>query len=170
MFEVNDIIIYGTNGVCRIVDLEEKVINGVRKQYYVITPIYQNSVTIFAPADNGNVLRKMRKLLTEAEINALIDSMVSEEVKWITNENERKEQYKRILAQGNHQELIQMIKAIHTHKKKREAEGKRLHVSDDRFFKDAEEMLYNEFQYVLKLTGKEDLMKYILSRIGNGET
>ena len=36
---------------------------------------------------------------------------------------------------------------------------------DEHFFKDAEQILYNEFQYVLKLNSKDDLMKYILARI-----
>ena len=42
---------------------------------------------------------------------------------------------------------------------------KRLHISDERFFKDAEQILYNEFQYVLGLESKEALMAYILDRI-----
>ena len=58
-----------------------------------------------------------------------------------------------------------MIKAIYAHKKEREAEGKRLHMSDERFFKDAEQILYNEFQYVLNLDSKEDLMTYIFRRL-----
>ena len=42
---------------------------------------------------------------------------------------------------------------------------KRLHMSDERFFKDAEQILYNEFQYVLELNSKEDLMTYIFKRL-----
>ena len=51
------------------------------------------------------------------------------------------------------------------HKQELEANKKRLHVSDERFFKDAEQMLYNEFQYVLKLKNKSELLGYILARI-----
>ena len=54
------------------------------------------------------------------------------------NRNERKERYRNILANGDHLELIKMIKAICAHKTQREAEGKRLHMSDERLFKDAE--------------------------------
>lgn len=85
---------------------------------------------------------------------------------WIPNVNERKESYKQILAGGNHLELIQMIKAIYAHKQEREAEGKRLHMSDEHFFKDAEQILFNEFQYVLKLNSKDELMQYIFNRLG----
>ena len=165
MFEINDVIIYGTQGVCRIVGVEEKAINGVKKNFFVLKPVNDNGPTIFAPTDNENVLKKMRSLLSEDEINQLIDSMPAEKTLWISNVNERKEQYKNLLASGNHAALIQMIKALYAHKKEREAAGKRLHTMDDDFFKEAERILYHEFQYVLKLNSKNELMQYIFSRI-----
>ena len=165
MFQVNDVIIYGTQGVCKIVATEEKTVNRVKKTYYVLRPVDDKGATIFAPTDNAYVLKKMRRLLTKEEIHALIDTMPEENAVWIENENERREHYRTILSKGDHSELIKMIKAIYAHKTEREAEGKRLHMSDERFFKDAEQILYNEFQYVLELNGKEDLMHYIFARI-----
>lgn len=162
MFRINDVIIYGTQGVCQIVDMEEKTVGGTKKTYYVLKPVNDNGSTIFAPTDNEFVLKKMRRLLSKNEIHKLIDSMPKEDPIWISNENERKERYKEILAGGDHMELI---KAIYVHRKEREAEGKRLHMSDERFFKDAEQILYNEFQYVLDMTCKNDLMTYIFHRI-----
>lgn len=166
MFKVDDVIIYGTQGVCRIVGIEEKALSGVKKNYFVLKPVNDIGPTIFAPTDNEIVLKKMRKLLTKEEINILIDSMPDEKTAWISNVNERKELYKNLLTSGDHAALIQMIKAIYAHKKEREASGKRLHSMDENFFKDAERILYNEFQYVLQLSGKDALMNYILARIG----
>ena len=165
MFKVNDVIIYGTQGVCRIVGIEEKTVSGTKKNYFVLKPVNDGGSTIFAPTDNENVLKKMRALLSREEIYALIDSMPDENAVWIRSDNERKEHYRKILASGDHVELIKMIKAIYAHKKEREAAGKRLHMIDEHFFKDAEQILYNEFQYVLKLNSKEELMAYICSRI-----
>lgn len=167
MFKINDVIVYGSQGVCEIVDIEEKSIGGVRKNYFVLKPIKDQGSTIYAPTDNEHVLKKMRKLLTVSEINRLIDSMPEEKTVWIDNVNERKECYKNLLENGDHAALIQMIKAVYAHKKEREAAGKRLHMMDEHFFKDAEQILYNEFQYVLQLSGKDALMTYILARIGN---
>ena len=165
MFQVNDVITYGAQGVCQITGTEEKTVGGKKKTYYVLKPVADKGSTIFAPTDNELVLRKMRRLLTKDEIHKLIDSMGSEKPVWVENENERKELYKNILAKGDHLKLIKMIKAIYAHKAEREAEGKRLHMSDERFFKDAEQILYNEFQYVLKLNSKDDLMRYIFNRL-----
>lgn len=165
MFQVNDVIIYGTQGVCKITGTEEKTVSGKKKTYFVLKPVSDTGSTIFAPTDNASVLEKMRRLLSKEEIHNLIDSMPEEDAAWIANENERKDTYKNVLAKGDHLELIKMIKAIYAHKKEREAEGKRLHMSDERFFKDAEQILYNEFQYVLDIGGKDELMAYILARI-----
>ncbi len=167
MFKVNDVIIYGTQGVCEIVDIEKKSIGGAKKEYFVLRPVKDQSSTIYAPTDNELVLKKMRRLLTVEEINALIDSMPDEKTVWLDNVNERKEYYKNILTCGDHSALIQMINAIYTHKKERESAGKRLHSMDENFFKDAERILYNEFQYVLQLSGKDALMDYILARIND---
>ena len=165
MFQINDVIIYGTQGVCRITGTEEKCVSGKKRTYFVLKPVGDKGATIFVPTDNEAVLRKMRRLLTKDEIHQLIDSMERENAPWEENENLRKEQFKAILAKGDHWELIQMIKGIYGYKKAREAEGKRLHMADERFFKDAEQILYNEFQYVLDLKDREELMQYIVARL-----
>lgn len=127
-------------------------------------PLNGDKSTFYVPVDNENLLSKMRKLLSEDEINQLIDSMPNEKILWINNERERKERYRQIIADGNHSELIRMIKAIHLEKKDREEKGKKLHISDERFLKEAEKILYDEFQYVLNLSEK-DVMSYIFTRI-----
>jgi CarD family transcriptional regulator len=90
--------------------------------------------------------------------------MPCQKITWIENENERKDAYRKILASGDQAAIISMVQALFLHKKQREAEGKRLHMSDEYFMKDAEQILYNEWQYVLNVD-KDGLMAYILNRI-----
>ena len=170
VFSVNDVIVYGAQGVCKITGTEEKTISGKKKTYFVLKPVEDKCSTIFVPTDNELVCKKMRRLLTKDQIHQLIDAMPQENAVWVENENERKELYRNILAKGDHLELIQMIKSIYAHKKEREAQGKRLHMSDEHFFKDAEQILYNEFRYVLSLSDKNDLMCYIFGRIEKQDT
>lgn len=164
MYQINDVIIYGAHGVCTIAGIEEKILSGDRRTYFVLKPVRDNGATIFVPTDNQLVLQKMRKPLSVEQTNQLIDSMETQEVAWIPDENARRELYKRILAGGDPLELIRMIKAIYQHRQERQAAGRRLHTTDERFFKDAEQILYNELQYVLKLNSKEELLAYILAR------
>ena len=164
MFRVNDTIMYGTHGICKITDITEKDFMGTKKEYYVLKPMNDVAATLFAPVNNPKIEGKMRRILSEQEIYQLIESMPKEEAVWIDKENERKEQYKRIIAKGNHVELIKMIKALYLHKLKREAEGKHLYLSDERFFKEAERILYDEFQYVLNVK-REELLPLIFQKI-----
>ena len=106
MFQVDDVIIYGAQGVCKITGTEEKVLSGKKKTYFVLKPVSDKGSTIFVPTNNELVLRKMRRPLTKDEIHKLIDSMPNENAVWVENENERKELYKNILAKGDHLELI----------------------------------------------------------------
>lgn len=164
MFKVNDTIMYGTQGICKITDITVKDFMGTKKEYYVLKPIGDAAATLFAPVNNEKIEAKMRRILSEEEIYELIETMPCVEANWISNENERKEQYKKIIASGDRAELIKMIKALYFHKKEREANGKHLYLSDERFFKEAERILYDEFQYVLKIR-KDELMDFIFERI-----
>ena len=78
MFKVDDVIIYGKKGVCRIEKTEEKIIDGVKRNYFVLKPVNDSGATIFAPTDNEQVLKKMRRLLTRDEVHSLIDAMPDE--------------------------------------------------------------------------------------------
>ena len=164
MFEINDVVIYGTQGVCKIVGIEEQKIDGESKTYFVLKPMDDRGATCYVPTWNNKALAKIRKVMTKQDVDALIDSIPSRTPTWIANEKERKEVYKNILASGDHASIISMVQALYLRKKEREAEGKRLHMSDEYFMKDAEQLLYNEWQYVLNVD-KPELMAYILERI-----
>ena len=164
MFKINDVVVYGTQGVCKIISIENRKVGAETKQYFVLKPQNDKGATFYVPTWNEKALRKMRKVMTKAEVDALIDSMPNKTPTWIENENARKEAYKQILAQGDQSAIISMVQALFFHKKEREAEGKRLHMSDEYFMKDAEQLLYNEWQYVL-CVDKAGLMNYIFARI-----
>ena len=164
MFQINDVVVYGAQGVCKIIGIDEKRVNGEIKQYLVLKPKDDKGATCFVPTWNEKAMGKMRKVMTREEVNATIDSIPSQKPSWIANENERKDTYKRILTSGDQAAIISMIQALYLHKKEREADGRRLHMTDERFMKDAEQLLYNEWQYVLNVD-KAGLMDYIFSRI-----
>lgn len=163
MFQVNDVVVYGAQGVCQITGIEERKLGGERKTFFVLQPKNDAGATCYVPTWNEKAWGKMRKVMTKKEVDTLIDSMPNKQPNWIENENERKEAYRRILAGGDQAAIISMIQALFSHKKEREAEGKRLHISDEQFMKEAERILYNEWQYVLNVD-KAGLMTYIFER------
>lgn len=168
MFAVNDIILYGLNGACKITDITKREIGGRTVEYYVLRPIYSNASTIFVPTNNENLTSRMRQVLSAAEIHALIQSMPQEKSVWIEDENQRREAYKEILSNGDRQELIRLIKALYLHQKELQQIGRRLHISDERFLKDAERLLYDEFALVLSIK-PEQVLPFIMEQIDLAE-
>lgn len=136
-----------------------------KKTYYVLKPVQGQGATIFAPVDHENVRRKMRRLLSQEQIDHIIDTLPPEPEALPEKDSDRKELYRQLLAGSDPAQLMNMIQSVYLRRKQRLAEGKRLHMVDEYFFKDAEQILYNEIQYVLQLESKEALMDYIVSRM-----
>lgn len=164
MFKVKDIVVYGCQGVCEIIGTQDRRVGGETKRYFVLKPKDNKGATCYVPTWNEKAWGKMRKVMTKQEVDALIDGMPYEQPIWIENENKRKETYRQILAEADQSAIISMLQALFTYKKQREAEGKRLHLSDEHFMKDAEQILHNEWQYVLNVD-EAGLMAYIQARL-----
>ena len=168
MYQKNDIVMYNTQGVCKITDIIMKDFGGEQIQYYVLKPVASETAVIYIPVDNEQLTGKMCHVLTADEIYEIIRSLTQEESTWIENEQERKEEYKRIMAQGDRKALITMIKTLYLHKQNLKLQGRKLHVADERFFKEAEKILYDEFALVLHIDA-EQVVPFIMEQIENAE-
>jgi CarD family transcriptional regulator len=161
---IRDMVLYGAHGVCEVLGVEEKVVNGRQQDYYVLRPVYDNKTTIFLPVNNEKSAKKMRRVLSPNEIYSLIRTMPNENSIWIDNETERKSRYKAILAEGDRAALVRVIKALYFHRQEKMAAGKKMHVSDVQFMRDAEKLLYEEFAHVLNIK-REQVLPFIAEQI-----
>lgn len=159
MFEVNDYIMYGVTGVCRVTGIEEKIINHIKKDYYVLSPVYSKNIVIKIPVDNKKVT--MRKLHTKEEIESLINSMPSKETLWIDDDRERSEKFKSMLKSADCNDFIILIKSIYS---KIKLSGKSSYKNDNEIMILAEKLLNEEFSVILKIK-PEEVKSYILSHV-----
>ena len=160
MFQVNDMVLYGTNGVCKVVDIDERDCGGRMVEYYILKPIYASNSTIFVPVNNEKLTSKMRYVLTKEEIDAKIRAIPEVQEEWMDDERARKEHFKDMVSRADTFELIQLIKMLMEHREKVVARGKKLNVADERMLQEAEKMICDEFSYVLGIP-KEDVPSYI---------
>ena len=91
MFQINDTVMYGVHGLCKIEDITMKEFMGSQKEYYVLKPISDLTATLYVPMHNEKLLAKMRRILSKEEVYQLIETMPQKETIWFKNENERKE-------------------------------------------------------------------------------
>lgn len=163
MFNVDDYIMYGKTGVCKVVDItNEKFINGEKRKYYILSPIYNNDTVIKIPLDNDKV--PMRKVISKGDMTSLINDIPNMEILWIDDEKKRIAQFETMLKSGQCEELIKLIKSIKFSKKYARSIGKKLEKPDRDIMKEAERLLTEEFAIILNVYPNE-ASSYILSKI-----
>ncbi|MBQ2357911.1 MAG: CarD family transcriptional regulator [Ruminococcus sp.] len=160
MFCVGQTVLYGSNGVCMVDDVTEKRIGKTKIQYYVLKPLCNNTSTLFVPTANQQLVSKMRRILTEDEAEAILRDLPPCG-DWNDNKQERSEQFRAIITEGSCVELIRLIRLVRTHGQEQLAGGKRLHISDERFLKEAEKMICEEFSLVLHIS-RDEVLERIL--------
>ncbi|MDR1533122.1 MAG: CarD family transcriptional regulator [Clostridiales bacterium] len=168
MYDINDTVLYGSHGVCKIVDITEKEMDKESRRCYVLKPMYEGTFTIFVPIDSKNIDAKMRRVLSTEEIHALIEAMPGEDIICIENDTARREKYKEILAGGDRTQLVKLIKTLYSQQQQRKEQGKKPLATDENFLKDAERILYDELAHVLDIQ-REQVLPFIIGQIGVDE-
>lgn len=135
-------------------------------RYYVLKSIKGNNSVVYIPTDNEKLVAKMRPVLSTEEVYNLINEMPMDKCQWIEDDLKRKEAFHNIIAESNPQKLANLIRTIYIHQSELSSTGKKLHISDERFFKEAERILYNEFSLALDISS-DSVPSFILSQIGS---
>lgn len=161
MFCIGQTVLYGSNGVCMIDGVTEKRIGSSKMEYYVLKPVSTGTSTLFVPVSNQQLVGKIRSVLTAEEAEEILNNL-PECGEWNDNKLERSESFKAVISSGDSVELIRLIRLISLHEREQVQKGKRLHLSDERFLKEAEKMICEEFSIVLNTTRES-----VLSRILN---
>lgn len=163
MFKVDDYVIYGSTGVCKIIDIKkDEYVSSDDTIYYVLQPVYSNNMIIRVPTNN--VIALMRPVLTKDDISSLIAMMPQNETIWIEDEYKRINDYKDALKTGNSEECIKIIQTLYLEKQAKLAAGRKLKQADENIMKMAEKQLYEEFAFVLNIS-PEEVVSYILEHI-----
>lgn len=164
MFEVDDFIIYGNHGVCKVENIGTVSLPMVDKNkvYYTLRPIYKNEAVVYAPVENPKAV--MRPVLSKKEADDLIQEIPQLDSVWIQNEKEREVQYKAALKSCDCRELIRIIKTLYDRKMDRIRDGKKVTVVDERYFRQAEDQLYGELAFAMKME-RGQMGDYLVERI-----
>lgn len=144
-------MVYGIHGVCRIEDIECKNVEHKQVQYYVLRPCGQSGAVYYVPMHNAAAVAKMRKMLTAEQLNALLQAPQLRQDCWIGEENLRKERYRQLIARADCAELIAMVRFLRAHKQQQLNAGKKVHLCDENFLKDAQRLITAEVSQILNI-------------------
>lgn len=164
MYKEGDLVQYGVNGVCRVIQIREESFGGQKEMYYILTPLTHRGSTVYVPLSNEKLVGKMRRVLQPEEIYAIIDAMPDEKADWIEDSAARKETFRTILKSGDCFRIMKMIKSIYLHRQALLENGKKLPAGDEQLFREAENILYAEFALVLHIQ-KDEVVPFIAKEL-----
>lgn len=164
MFQINDTVIYGSHGVCKISEIGTLSLSMAdnKKQYYTLRPVYHPTSVIYAPVENPKTL--MRSVISKEDAEKLIREVPDIDSVWIANEKERESQYKAALQTCDCRELVKIIKTLYLRKTARIQTGKKVTAVDEKYFRMAESALYEELAYALDME-KSMIAPYISEHV-----
>lgn len=158
MFQVGDYAVY-KNDVCIVKEIKENHYAG--RDYYVLTPIDDTSLTIDVPVENKMGL--LRTIMPKEEAEALIEKIPS--IQPIEcNDRLIENEYKKLMYSGSKEDLIRIIKTTYLRNAERVQLGKKIGEKDDAYFKKAEKTIYNELSISLGMD-LEETKQYIIDTV-----
>ncbi len=164
MFAVNDVVMYGDFGVCRIDAIEKRKLVGKEREYYILRHVFSQNSVCYVPVDSETAVGKLHRVCSKAEVDELLQQMKDNESVWIHDDDLRKETFRRMIRSGNKRELLRLIYTLYLQRKVLAAEKKKLHSTDEAFLTEAENMLYEEFAYALN-TDRNEVAKLVKKQI-----
>lgn len=164
MFSAGDTVSYGTQGICKIKEITEMTVGKEKKRYFVLIPVQDEKATVYVPTDNEKLLSNMRTVLSVSDIDKLIDSAAENPMEWIDDDITRKERCSNVIKSGNRLELMRLIEMLYIRREELKSTKKHFHISDEKYLREAERLLHDEFSYTLKI-GKDEVAEYIFNRI-----
>ncbi len=167
MYNVNDIIVYGSVGVFKITSISQMDNDlgneSEKKSYYVLSSLFNNE-TVYVPIDNPNIF--IRSVISKENAEKLIDNIpnISVQAYHSRNLQQLSEHYKNAFKSHNCEDLIELVMSIHLKKQNAKQNKKRIGQIDEKFMKKAENLLYEELSVSLGIP-KDQVSEYISSRV-----
>lgn len=155
MLKIGDKVLYGATGVCRVEGLTKREIGRETKEYFVLKPLASERSSVLVPTDNEALLKKARKILSRKEITEIIARVPECEDVWVEDDTARREAFSEIIHGGDRLKLMLMVRSLYRQSLRRSAEGKRLHIADERILSEGERLLHDEFAAVLSIPANE---------------
>ena len=166
MYSVNDLIVYGSSGVCRVASIEAPSdIPGAdgKRLYYTLRPLFDNGV-IRIPVDTRVF---MRPVISRGEAEQLISEIPALETDsnfTSTSPQLLSEHYRTFFTSHECGDLLTLIKTVYAKSQHSASRGKSLGRTDQHYYQRARELLEQEFSVALNIPVPQ-VSEYIAQKV-----
>ena len=160
MFHIGDTVVC-SNGVCRIEEIGPLAGMGksaAGRSYYTLRPCFDDAARIYVPVDGDD--NALRFALGRDEVKQLMDEIEDLDQINISDEKKREAEYKNAVNSKDPRKLIRIIKTMYFRRKARIESGKKSTAIDERYFRIAENRLYEEMALALSVD-RDEVKEYI---------
>lgn len=165
MYQTGDLILYGRTGVCRVEEITSVKQRGAEAEvrYYVLKPLYQ-SCNITTPVDNTRVFS--RPIISREDAERIIAAIPTVKVEPYHNRNlnQLREYYKTRMETYDCSDLVELTMSLYAKKREAEAQKRKFGAVDERFMKEAEELLFGELAVALDIQ-RDEVRSYIVNAL-----
>ncbi|PWU70351.1 CarD family transcriptional regulator [Gracilibacillus dipsosauri] len=160
MFNVGDMIIYSTHGLCKIDDICEKKFRDKERTYYVMHPVKDPNLTISAPVEDNQT--NMWTVMNKEEAKEILHSFQFPGVEWIDNARERNKKYTSYVHTGNRQKISNILNTLMKREIKAKENGHKVSDLDHKLLESVQNIMFSELAVSLDTTYEE-----IASKVNN---
>ena len=155
MFKTDDFVVYGINGVCKIIDVCPSPFDKKdTRLFYVMQPLFGvGNSTIYTPIDNE--LQKIRPLISKKDAKALIDTPPVIDTVHVEIEKKRRDAYHAVMQEGSPLSYLKILKSVRLRRIETSESKKHLPDVDVEYEARAKKCLYGELAVVLDREYKE---------------
>lgn len=156
MFRVGDKVIYPQHGAAVIKSLEEKIVLGEKKKYFVLRLAY-GDLTLMVPTDSTEEVG-IRDVISKEELQKVFKVLKSKECRMPTNWSRRYKTHVEKLRSGDIYQVAEVVRNL----ARREAE-KGLSAGEKRMLTRARQILVSEVTFAAGV--KEDEAEKMLDKV-----
>jgi len=155
MFSAGEVVIYGTQGVCRVKEISVVKMGATKGEYYILNPVFDSKAVVYVPTAKPELVAKMRPVLSEAELRQFLDETDFSRLPWISHDGERKDFCDKVIKGGDRRELLRLMGMLYAHREELIDQKRHFHNVDAQYLKLAERIIFDELSFVLGLKSDE---------------
>lgn len=147
-YNVGDYIVHENSGVCQVVDISEKALQGrgSEKLYYSLEPVYQTGAQVITPVESKV---RIRDVHTRDEMQDLMDKALDLPVVVEQNVRVLADIFKEMMQKFDPEPLASVVKTVYLREQIRMASGKKIMSSDEKVMAIAGRKLFEEMAFAL---------------------
>ena len=165
MYQVGDLVFYGSTGVCKVTGITTRTVERHhRVNFYVFKPLYQQNYIILVPVNITKVF--MRPIISKGEANRLLDLIPTIATKAYYNckLSQLSEHYETFLKTHECLDLMRLTISIYAKKQIADHAQRNFGSVDEKYMRRGEDLLFGELAAALDIS-KNEAAEHVAARI-----